>query len=95
MRKFFISRKGQATTETVLLFPVLVIFILFIIKIFGLLVLSQKMEIAGFYAARRYQLQGGVPDSMQNWDRQFLEKIICTLGFSKSMREISRCRHST
>ena len=48
------SKKGQATTEVVLLFPLFVIFILFIIKIFGLLILSQKMEIAGFYAARRF-----------------------------------------
>ena len=76
MRKFFISRKGQATTETVLLFPVLVIFILFIIKIFGLLVLSQKMEIAGFYAARRYQLQSHTTDYLQRWDRRFLAKDI-------------------
>ncbi len=73
---FFRSCKGQATTETVLLFPVMVIFILFIIKIFGLLVLTQKMEIAGFYAARRYQLQSHTTDYLTRWDRRFLKKDI-------------------
>ena len=70
------SRRGQATTETVLLLPVFVIFIVFIIKIFGLLVLTQKMEIAGFYAARRYQLQSHTTDYLQRWDRNFLQKDI-------------------
>ena len=74
---FIRSRQGQATTEVVLLFPVFVIFILFVIKILGLLVLSQKMEIAGYYAARRFQLQSHVTDYYANtWDRRFLEKDI-------------------
>lgn len=71
------SKKGQATTEVVLLFPLFVIFILFIIKIFGLLILSQKMEIAGYYAARRFQLQSHETDYYANtWDRRFLKKDI-------------------
>lgn len=74
---FIRSRRGQATTEVVLLFPIFLVFILFIIKIFGLLVLSQKMEIAGYYAARRFQLQSHETDYYQNtWDRRFLEKDI-------------------
>ena len=74
---FLSSRRGQATTEVVLLFPFFVIFILFVIKIFGLLVLSQKMEIAGYYAARRFQLQSHETDYYQNtWDRRYLEKDI-------------------
>ncbi|MCQ2410219.1 MAG: hypothetical protein MJ053_01445 [Elusimicrobiaceae bacterium] len=74
---FLRFRKGQATTEVVLLFPFFVIFILFIIKIFGLLVLSQKMEIAGYYAARRFQLQSHETDYYQRtWDKRFLEKDI-------------------
>lgn len=76
MKRLFSSRRGQATTETVLLFPVLVIFILFIIKIFGLLVLAQKLEIAGFYAARRYQLQSHTTTYLQRWDRRYLQKDI-------------------
>lgn len=76
MRRALFSRRGQATTETVLLFPVLVIFILFIIKIFGLLVLTQKMEIAGFYAARRYQLQSHTTEYLTRWDRRYLQKDI-------------------
>lgn len=86
---FLRSRKGQATTEVVLLFPVFLIFIVFIIKIFGLLVLSQKMEIAGYYAARRYQLQSHETAYYANtWDRRFLKKDIQKklenyLGFDK------------
>ena len=79
MKRFSLirNRKGQATTEVVLLFPVFVIFILFIIKIFGLLVLSQKMEVAGYYAARRFQLQSHETDYYQRtWDKRFLEKDI-------------------
>ena len=82
------SRKGQATTEVVLLFPVFVIFILFIIKIFGLLVLSQKMEIASYYAARRFQLQSHETEYYRlTWDNRFLEKDILSkvesyLGFN-------------
>ena len=73
----FSSRRGQATTEMVLLFPILVVFVLFIIKIFGLLVLNQKMQIAGTYAARRYQLQSHVTDFYaQGWDRRFLQKDV-------------------
>lgn len=75
--RLFSSRKGQATTETVLLFPLFVIFILFIIKIFGLLILNQKMEIAGYYAARRFQLQSHETDYYAaTWDRRFLKKDI-------------------
>ena len=75
--RFFSSCRGQATTEVVLLFPFFVIFILFVIKIFGLLVLSQKMEIAGYYAGRRYQLQSHTTDYYQRtWDKRFLYKDI-------------------
>ena len=76
MRRIFYSSQGQATTEMVLLFPIMVIFVLFIIKVFGLLVLTQKIEIAGFYAARRFQLQSHTTDYLQRWDRRFLEKDI-------------------
>lgn len=74
--RFLRRRSGQATTEVVLLFPLFVIFAIFIIKIFGLLVLNQKMEIAAFYAARRFQLQSGEADAMQTWNKRFLEKDI-------------------
>lgn len=71
------GKKGQATTETVLLFPLFLIFILFIIKIFGLLILNQKMEVAGFYAARRFQLQSHETEYFaRTWDRRFLTKDI-------------------
>ncbi len=76
-KHLFHSRRGQTTTELVLLFPFFVIFILFIIKIFGLLVLSQKMEIAGYYVGQRFQLQSHETDYYQRtWDRRFLIKDI-------------------
>lgn len=71
------SRRGQATTETVLLFPLFIIFIVFIIKIFGLLILNQKMEVAGFYAARRFQLQSHETEYFaRTWDQRYLIKDI-------------------
>ena len=44
-------------TEVVLLFPVFIFFLLAFAKIFALLILVQKMEIASYYAARRWQLE--------------------------------------
>lgn len=77
LRNRLFSRRGQATTEVVLLFPVFLIFILFIIKIFGLLVLTQKMEIAGYYAGRRYQLQSHETEYYaRTWDKRWLQKDI-------------------
>ncbi|MBI3551529.1 MAG: hypothetical protein HY077_03355 [Elusimicrobia bacterium] len=49
--------RGQATTETVLLFPIFLFFLFAFAKIFALLVLVQKMEIASYYGARRWQLE--------------------------------------
>lgn len=50
-------RPGQAMTETVLLFPLFMFFLFAFAKIYGLLILVQKIEIASFYAARRWQLE--------------------------------------
>ncbi|MBI4801241.1 MAG: hypothetical protein HY796_01840 [Elusimicrobia bacterium] len=44
-------------TEVVLLFPIFVIVVFVTAKMFALLVLVQKMEIASYYAARRWQLE--------------------------------------
>jgi Flp pilus assembly protein TadG len=51
------NRRGQATTEVVLMFPIFMIILFAIAKIFALLVVVQKMEIASYYAARRWQLE--------------------------------------
>lgn len=48
---------GQATTEVVLLLPLFLFFLFAFAKTFALLVLVQKMEIASYYAARRWQLE--------------------------------------
>ncbi|MBI4425494.1 MAG: hypothetical protein HY554_17315 [Elusimicrobia bacterium] len=49
--------RAQATTEVVLLVPLFMLFLFLFAKIFALLVLVQKMEIASYYAARRWQLE--------------------------------------
>lgn len=51
------GRPAQAMTEVVLLFPIFMVILFITAKIFALLVLVQKMEIASFYAARRFQLE--------------------------------------
>lgn len=57
MRKFWKRRNGQAMTETVLLFPIFMFFMMAFAKLFAMMILVQKMEIAAFYAARRWQLE--------------------------------------
>lgn len=51
------ATKGQATTEVVLLLPLFMFFLYAFAKIFAALILIQKMEIASYYAARRWQLE--------------------------------------
>ncbi|MDE2040193.1 MAG: pilus assembly protein [Elusimicrobia bacterium] len=53
----FFSRRGQATTEVVLLLPIFMFFLFAFAKIFATLILVQKVEIASYYAARRWQLE--------------------------------------
>lgn len=73
----FLGKKGQATTEVVLLFPIFFILALFVIKIYGLLVVLQKTEIASAYAGRRWQLESHrALQYTQGWDKNFLEKDI-------------------
>ena len=78
MRWCFIKKRfSQAMTEVVLLFPVFMIVMFFIAKIFALLVLVQKMEIAAYYAARRWQLESHLNFRYaQSWDESFLKKDI-------------------
>ena len=60
LRRAFRGRRdenGQATTEVVLLFPLFMFFLFAFAKLFALLILVQKLEIASFYAARRWQLE--------------------------------------
>ena len=84
---FLKSRRGQATTEVVLLFPLFFILTLFIIKIYGLLLLVQKAQIAGFYAGRRWQLESHRALQFHQWDKNFLQrdiekKVQAYLGFN-------------
>lgn len=51
------SERGQATTEVVLLLPLFMFFLFAFSKVFATLILIQKMEVASFYAARRWQLE--------------------------------------
>lgn len=56
-RKGFFGFCGQATTEVVLLFPIFMLLLFAMTKLFALLILVQKMEVASYYAARRWQLE--------------------------------------
>jgi hypothetical protein len=62
------QERGQATTEVVLLFPVFLMFLLIFAKLFALLILVQKIEIASFYAARRWQLESHRNASFESFD---------------------------
>lgn len=48
---------GQAMTEMVLLFPIFLFFLFGFVKVFSLLILVQKVEIAAVYAATRWQFE--------------------------------------
>ena len=78
-------RRGQAMTEMVLLFPMFLIIVFVTAKIFALLVLVQKLEIASFYAARRWQLEshlnsGAYPDDRLKKDIE--DKVSGYIGFN-------------
>jgi len=70
------GRPGQAMTEVVLLFPMFLVIVFLTAKIFALLVLVQKLEIASYYAARRWQLESHLNADHANWDETTLKKDI-------------------
>jgi hypothetical protein len=70
------GRPGQAMTEVVLLFPMFLVIVFLTAKIFALLVLVQKLEIASYYAARRWQLESHLNAEHANWDETTLKKDI-------------------
>ena len=78
-------RPGQAMTETVLLFPLFMFFLFAFAKVYALLILVQKVEIASFYAARRWQLESHrnanfvSPDNQLKSDIQ--DKVSNYLGY--------------
>ena len=89
-RNIFKTKKriAQAMTEVVLLFPVFIIILYFTAKIFALLVLVQKMEVAAYYAARKWQLESHIYSGYAtNWDEPVLkqtikEKVAEYIGFN-------------
>jgi len=88
MKRFkMLNKKGQSTTEVVLIVPVLLLILFFTAKTFALLVMVQKLEIAGYYAARRWQLESHIGTSYQSWDRGLRRNIKGRvkeyLGFNK------------
>lgn len=70
------GRPGQAMTEVVLLFPLFLVIVFMTAKIFAILVLVQKLEIASYYAARRWQLESHLSADHANWDETTLKKDI-------------------
>jgi hypothetical protein len=79
------DKKGQSTTEVVLILPILMLILFFTAKIFALLVMVQKVEIASYYAARRWQLESHVGSGFEAWDeglrRDIKNKVMDYLGF--------------
>jgi hypothetical protein len=69
------GRSGQATTEVVLLFPLFMFFLFAFAKVFALLILVQKLEIASFYAARRWQLESHRNASYEGDDNALMGAI--------------------
>jgi len=63
-------------TEVVLLFPIFMFFLFAFAKVFALLILMQKLEIASFYAARRWQLESHRNASYEGWDEATLRPDI-------------------
>jgi hypothetical protein len=78
MRRIFSlkRRRGQATTEVVLLFPIFMLFLFAFAKIFALLIVVQKLEIASYYAARRWQLESHRNVDYEGFDNGALRKDI-------------------
>ncbi len=70
------GRPGQAMTEVVLLFPLFLVIVFATAKIFALLVLVQKLEIASYYAARRWQLESHLNADHVHWDETVLKDDI-------------------
>ena len=66
------GRPGQAMTEVVLLFPIFLVIVFITAKIFALLVLVQKLEIASYYAARRWQLESHLNADYESFDNTVL-----------------------
>ena len=87
MRARLLSRrKGQATTEVVLLVPLFMFFLFGFAKIFAILVLVQKLEIASYYAARRWQLESHRNVAYEGFDsgslrQDILSKVNEYLGY--------------
>jgi len=78
---------GQATTELVLLILFLIPVLVAFSKMFARLVLVQKMEIASYYAARRWQLESHKTLQYEAADGPLCQDIernvACYLGFAR------------
>jgi hypothetical protein len=81
-------RPGQAMTETVLLFPLLMFFLFAFAKVYAMLILVQKVEIASFYAARRWQLESHRNVNFVGSDNNLMgdiqDKVSEYLGYGQS-----------
>ncbi|MEK6544373.1 MAG: hypothetical protein AABZ44_08075 [Elusimicrobiota bacterium] len=73
LRRYILAREGQATTEMVILVPIFLIFAIAIVKIFVLSVFVQKMELACYYAGRRWMLESHKNAKYNQWDMSTLK----------------------
>jgi len=58
------------------MFPLFLLIVFITAKIFAVLVLVQKLEIASYYAARRWQLESHINADRVGWDEGTLKKDI-------------------
>jgi len=69
------KRKGQAMTEMVLIFPMFIIMTMIVLKLFALVLVVQKTEIASAYASRKWMLEAHRNANYFGWDDQLKGKI--------------------
>jgi hypothetical protein len=93
------NKKGQSTTELVLILPFLMIILFFTAKFFALLVMIQRVEIASYYAARKWQLESHVNPSYYSWDEglrtDIKSKVMDYLGFGGPLADFLQLQDCT
>ncbi len=98
------QERGLAMTEVVLLFPIFMFLLVAFVKIFALLILMQKLEIASFYAARRWQLESHRNEKyVQEFDTPILQKdiekkVLSYIGYdtpAAKFLDLGQCRRQT
>lgn len=98
--KFRNGNRGQAMTEMVMIFPIFVLVMLVILKLFALVLVVQKAEIASAYASRKWMLEAhrssqyvssdeGIKNTIRSKVKDFIGNSTL-LGISDAVVEFTR-----